>query len=80
MEKLLAKPVFQRHMTAVREVLNMLRAAQKLRSSGEPCDERAIKVRSPPCHNRAFCCSAWVLKLDIFMGMGLLGLTRVLYP
>lgn len=44
-EKLLAKPVFQRHMTAVREVLNMLRAAQKLRSSGEPYDDQAIKVR-----------------------------------
>ena len=46
-EKLLTKPVFQRHMTAVREVLNMLRAAQKIRSNGELYDDQAIKARTP---------------------------------
>ena len=44
-EKLLTKPVFQRHMTAVREVLNMLRAAQRIRSNGELYDDQAIKAR-----------------------------------
>lgn len=47
MEKLLTKPVFQRHMTAVREVLNMLRAAQKIRSNGQLYDDQAIKARIP---------------------------------
>ena len=43
-EKLLTKAVFQRHMTAVREVLNMLRFAQKIRDDGELWDNTAIKV------------------------------------
>lgn len=44
-EKLLTKPVFQRHMTAVREVLNMLRAAQKIRDQGGDWDGAPIKVQ-----------------------------------
>ena len=51
-EKLLTKAVFQRHMTAVREVLNMLRFAQKIRDDGELWDNTAIKV--------------WVLGLQSF--------------
>ncbi len=43
-EKLLTKPVFQRHMTAVREVLNMLRSAQKIRDQGGDWDGAPIKV------------------------------------
>ena len=43
-EKMLTKAVFQRHMTAVREVLNMLRFAQKIRDDGELWDNTAIKV------------------------------------
>ena len=43
-EKLLTKPVFQRHMTAVREVHNMLRAAQKIRDQGGDWDGAPIKV------------------------------------
>lgn len=43
-EKLLGRAVFQRHMTAVREVLNMLRTAQKIRDDGEVWDDAAIKV------------------------------------
>ena len=43
-EKLLTKAVFQRHMTAVREVLNMLRFAQKIRDDRELWDSTAIKV------------------------------------
>ena len=57
-EKLLTKPVFQRHMTAVREVLNMLRAAQKIRGNGELYDDQAIKVRSLLTFNMAFSCLA----------------------
>ena len=52
MEKLLTKPVFQRHMTAVREVLNMLRAAQKIRKDGESWMGKALEVVISFVHRR----------------------------
>lgn len=51
-EKLLTKPVFQRHMTAVREVLNMLRAAQKIRKDGESWNGKALEVVISFVHRR----------------------------